>query len=91
MARAALSRRALDGPNVGKLSVQQGDLCLLFGGYAGHLWPVQTQLAGPFRRAKNGPSKMRRSAVSRTSIIGSFKIFTPAVIGCTMRVNLDII
>jgi len=32
----------------------------MFGGYAGHLWCVQTPARRAFRRANNDPSHMRR-------------------------------
>src|SRR6218665_3352873 len=52
MARAALRRRVI----CCNAAEKQGNACLLFGGFAGHLWPIQTSA----RRAKNGPSQMRR-------------------------------
>src|SRR6218665_984863 len=61
MARAALSRRAIHGPNVSKLTcytAQQGDACLASRRVT--YGPYRPQLEGPFRRAKNGPSQMRR-------------------------------
>jgi len=47
------------------VATKRGEACLLFGGLAGHMWPLQTApskwpLDEPFRRAKNGPSQMIR-------------------------------
>jgi len=45
MARAALSRRAIERPCAsmmcGNVAVKQSDACLLFGEQAGHVWSVQ--------------------------------------------------
>jgi len=62
MARAALARRAIDGPCAVMYMAMRGD-CLLFA-----VWRLGRPLmartdpryTGPFRRAKNGPSQMRR-------------------------------
>jgi len=64
MARAALSRRAIYGPNVSKLTViyrpaGPTPVCRLSSRRATY-GPYRPQLDGPFKRAKNGPSQMRK-------------------------------
>ena len=61
MARAALSRQAID---VGKINViyrssRATPVCCLAARRATY-GPYRPQLDRPFRRAKNGPSQMRR-------------------------------
>src|SRR6218665_2035655 len=70
MARAALSRRAIDGPSVGKLTSYTGragrPVFAVLAARRATYGPYRPQLDGPFRRAKEGPSQMRRPVWSVT-------------------------
>src|SRR6218665_441143 len=78
MARAALSRRTIDGPNVSKLTViyrpaGPTPVCRLSFRRATY-GPYRLQLDGPFRRAKNGPSQMRRPECIQLCMYVCFQI-----------------
>ena len=69
MAHAALSRRAIDGPCavIYRLSGTT-PVCCLAARRATTYGPYRPPLDGPFRRAKNGPSQMRRPGCAGSSV-----------------------